>query len=211
MSASSTTQEGRGSRALALMVFVLAGGVLASLVWMALGDTRASGAAASDRDEVILAQADQDEDSDENDAIDLPTIDVTYDLFLARDPFQTIRPPVPDPDPTEQDPTDPSPVQPTPTDPSPADPSPSPSPTPPEDGGACMTGTEAVCDGIVVTLDSVAAGAADFEVDGSAHTASPGDVFANHFQLLRIEGQCVDVLYADGDVFRLCLGDSVSK
>jgi hypothetical protein len=55
---------------------------------------------------------------------------------------------------------------------------------------------------------------ARIQVAETTHDVAPGDSFAQNFQLVRISGNCVDILYSNGDeaeVFRLCDGESVSK
>lgn len=205
--------EGRTTRwsiSLGLVILLLLG-----LGWWLLDTGRDGGAAGSDGT-VILAQADEEEGEDDAETIELASIEVTYDFFLARDPFESIRPPEPVTAPS--DPSDPtSPTQPTdPTSPTqPTDPSDPTSPTPPPgDDTTCTTGVEAVCDGIVVSLLDVDATTARIQVDQTTYDVEPGESFAQNFQLVRISGGCVDILYSNGDeaeVFRLCDGESVSK
>ena len=160
-----------------------------------------SGTAGAVGDGSVLAQAeDEDDEADDGEVAQLETLDVTYDVFLARDPFESIMPPEPVTDPT--DPTDPD----DPTD-----------PTDPDDpnNGICQTNQEAVCDGRVVSVLEVEDDQATIEVDGLAYVVSPGQAFANNFMLIRIAGdECVDLMYLDGDeadIFRLCVGDGVAK
>jgi hypothetical protein len=176
-----------------LLAFALLA-IVGAAWWLMLDAGRDSGAAGAGG-EVILAQADAD-DADEGDVIDLASIEVTYDYFLARDPFESIRPPEPvstDPGSSNGDPGNGDPGN---------------------DDGVCRTGTEAVCNGTVVVLRGVADGSASIEVNGVTYEVEPGGVFASSFQLIRIEGSCVDILYLEGDeaeVFRLCDGDTVAK
>ena len=186
--------------------------LLAALTtWMLLGDFVGPNQAvdSGSQDELILAQDDTDDDDDADDlALQQAAIEVTYDAFLSRDPFESIMPPEPvadDPaDPT--DPADPSdPLAPTdPDDPSrPAD----------KDDGVCRTGTEAVCEGTVVVVTAVSPEAATIEVNGTPFTVVPGQSFATNFTLLRIEDTCADILYLDGDeaeTFRQCVGGATT-
>lgn len=190
-------------------------------LWWTLVDGRAQGmASSSGSDELVLAQSD-DEEAEQGEAEAAPvTLDVTYEVFLARDPFESIRPPEPvaaDPDP--DDPNGNGSTSPTNGS---TDPNGSPDPSAPgskdpvsgSGDGPCRTGTEAVCEGTVVVLESVTATSATIQVGGVSYAIAPGDVFAGNFQLLRIDGDCVDILYLDGDeadVFRLCDGDVIAK
>ena len=176
---------------------------LGGAAWWLVWDGRDSGAAASDADDVVLAVADEDDEAEEGGEFDFATIEVTYDFFLARDPFESIRPP----EPVTADPTDPDPTDPDPTDPDPTDPT-----DPDED--ACAVGAEAVCDGIVVDLLEANTAEATIQVDGVTYVVSPGDAFAQNFALLDIDGDCAEILYQNGDeaeVFTLCVGDTVAK
>ena len=198
---STTTVPGRRSATWSVVLSVLVVALLAAAWWL-VWDGRESGAAGSDGEEDILAQGDEEDEADDGDALDLATVEVTYDFFLARDPFESIRPPEPvtvDPDPTDpSDPTDPDPTDPDPTDPD----------------AACVVGAEAVCDGIVVDLIETDATQATIQVDGVTYVVSPGDAFAQRFVLLGIDGECAEILYQNGDeaeVFTLCVGDTVAK
>lgn len=192
-------------------------------LWWALADGRDQGTASSSgSDEVVLAQSDEGDAEPDEPEVASVELDVTYEVFLARDPFESIRPPEPaatDPDDANGDgngngtgdssdgSTDPD----DPTDPSAPD---SKDPVDGNGNGPCRTGTEAVCDGTVVVLQSVTATSATIQVGGVSYAVAPGDVFAGNFQLLRIDGDCVDILYLDGDeadVFELCDGDIVAK
>ena len=186
-------------------------------VWMLLGDVVGPNQAvdSGSQDELILAQDDADDDEDTDDqALQQAAIEVTYDAFLSRDPFESIMPP----EPVADDPADPSdPSDPT----SPTDPSAPTTPTDPDDpsrpadkdDGVCRTGAEAVCEGTVVVVTAVSTEAATIEVNGIPFTVVPGQSFATNFTLLRIDGTCVDLLYLDGDeadTFRQCVGGATS-
>jgi hypothetical protein len=59
----------------------------------------------------------------------------------------------------------------------------------------------------VVSLVDVTDTSARIQVAETTHDVAPGDSFAQNFQLVRISGNCVDILYSNGDeaeVFRLC-------
>lgn len=177
-------------------------GLLALIVGLIWWSAPQSGTADLASDDLVLAQADEAEGEDAEGDVALQSVDVTYDFFLARDPFESIMPPDEPPPPTDPtDPTDPS----DPTDPD----------DPTEPDGACRTNEEAVCDGIVVAVTAVEAQQATIQVDGVGYVVVPGQTFAERFSLVRIvDGECVDLLYMDGDeaeVFRLCVGDPTAK
>ena len=196
--------------ALALGTLLLA----ALTVWMLLGDVVGPNQAvdSGSQDELILAQDDADGDEDTDDqALQQAAIEVTYDAFLSRDPFESIMPP----EPVADDPADPS--DPT----SPTDPSAPTAPTDPDDpsrpadkdDGVCRTGAEAVCEGTVVVVTAVSADAATIEVNGTPFTVVPGQSFATNFTLLRIDDACADLLYLEGDeadAFRQCVGGATT-
>ena len=188
------------NRRVAVTVAVI--GLLAMAVGLLWWNSPERGTAGASGDELVLAQG-EDEDEDEGEVAQLETVEVTYDFFLARDPFESIMPEPPPTDPADpDDPTDPD----EPTDPSdPVDP----------DNGVCQTNQEAVCDGRVVALLDVKEDQATIEVDGTAYVVAPGQSFATNFLLMGFaEGDCVDVLYMDGDeadTFRICVGDDVVK
>ena len=211
MSTAAVTERSVARWGASIIVLLLAVLVVA---WWVLGDGRDHGTAASNDDALVLAQTDDDE-TDEAEQLSAAAIEVTYDVFLARDPFESIRPP----EPVAADPDDPNATDPTTndttsngtTDPDPSTPD---TKDPAAADGACVTGTEAVCDGIVLVLQDVGATSVTVEVNGVSYAVALGDSFAQNFQLLSIEGECVNVLYLNGDeaeVFRLCDGDVVAK
>jgi hypothetical protein len=161
--------------------------------------------------------------------IALPT--VTYDVYLARDPFAPVVPePEPEPVAAEGSSTDSGSTaddgtssgneaggsDDSSTDGSGGDPD---DPTaPPTDGGSssgCVGQDEVVCDGRVVTLvgiESAAGGSltAVIQVDTTTYEVGPGETFADSFRVQAIAGGCVSLLYGD-DGFLLCEGDRVLK
>lgn len=153
----------------------------------------------------------------------------TYEVFLARDPFEPV---VPEPaaggdggggsgtesptnSPTGSPTTSPT-ASPTtsPTTSPTASPTPTPSPTSTNGGSGCQQDGAVVCDGHRVSLVDV------FEEDGESkavvrvddvlYEVETGEVFASSFQVRSVESPCVTLLYGD-DAFTLCEGESVLK
>ena len=137
---------------------------------------------------------------------------VTYEIFLARDPFEPVVPevvePVADQDPTNDpsDPSDPS---------SPADPGDGTPMIPREPGDPrCAGDQELVCDGRVITLlDVTTIGeqqVAVIQVDTTIHEVLVGQTFADNLEVRAIDGSSVTIAY--GDVtFVIRSGGSVLK
>lgn len=145
-----------------------------------------------------------------NEAAALPL--VSYELFLARDPFEPV---VPEPAPEPTDPTDPS----DPSDPSdPGDPSDPTDPSDPDGGGttngACTGETEVVCDGEVLTVIEVFESNGEFvaviEVDTMRYEVRAGDTFADVYEVVSISPDEVRVLFGDR-VVRIQVGDNALK
>lgn len=145
------------------------------------------------------------------DAADIPL--VTYEVFLARDPFEPVVPDdVQDTGSTPTNPTNPA----TPTNPTnPATPvqpvGPAvPSPTDPR----CSGQEEVVCDGRVVTLLDIITANGDFvaviQVDTTVYEVGEGQRFATNFELRAIDPPTVSVIFGD-ETFVLRSGDSVLK
>lgn len=171
-------------------------------------------------------------------APDLATTDFqvsTYEVFLARDPFEPVVPEpaaggggnggngvsVVDPDRTGDpttsptgDPTTSPTSSPTtsPTTQPTANPTASPDPT--ESPSGCVADGAVVCDGHTVKLVDVfeasGAPAAAVQVDNVLHEVTAGETFAQHFEVRSIDDACVTLLYGD-DAFTLCEGESVLK
>lgn len=193
---------------------ILAGLVIVGALALAGEDPAVRGTSSSDAFEVAVPATTDGED-EVVEVIDLRQY--SFQAVLSRDPFESIRPEEPTPDPS--DPADPStpadPSQPgTPTDPSqpgtPTDPS-----TPGGDPSAiCRVGDEAVCAGIVLTLVEADDAKALIRVGETVYEVEVGDRFAERFVVLGFGGGCVDLLYDhDGDVerFRLCPPGSTAK
>ena len=142
---------------------------------------------------------------------------VSYELFLARDPFEPV---VPEPEPEPTDPADPAdPTDPTdPTDPAdPTDPSDPADPGTPGNGvanGPCTGDTEVVCDGRVLTVIEVFESNGEFvaviEVDTMRYEVRAGDTFADVFEVVSITPDEVRVLYGDR-IVRIQVGDNALK
>lgn len=163
---------------------------------------------------------------------DLPL--VTYEVHLARDPFDPVVP-EPDPEPTAPDSDDPDAPQPDPDDPDapPSDPSdpdappldpgdpgpsqpgqPQPGEPAPGDPDTCFGDDEVVCNGHVVSLHEIllenGERVAIIQVDTTVYEVREGESFAQRFQLLAIGDNRVDALF--GDVrFSLPIGERVLK
>jgi hypothetical protein len=151
---------------------------------------------------------------------------VTYEVFLARDPFDPV---VPEPvetvatDGTATDGTTPPPTDgttPPPTDGTTPPPTDGTTPPPPTDGSVppppsgCTSGDEVSCDGRIVGLVEVRGSGDDavaiIQVETTLYEVRVGDMFAGSFRLTSISGSCVNVLYGD-DAFTLCEGDRTLK
>ena len=137
---------------------------------------------------------------------------VTYEIFLARDPFEPVVPevvePVADPDPTSDpgDPNDPN----RPTDPGDGTPVVPREPSNPR----CVGDEELVCDGRVITLLDVTTisdqQVAVIQVGTTIHEVLVGQSFADNLEVRAIDGSSVTIAF--GDVtFVLRAGGSVLK
>ena len=141
---------------------------------------------------------------------------VSYELFLARDPFEPVVPePEPAPDPTDPlaptDPTDPA----DPTDPSaPIDPTDPSVPAPGVTNGPCTGDTEVVCDGRVLSVVEVFESNGEFvaviQVDTMRYEVRAGDTFADVFEVVSISADEVRLLFGDR-VVRILVGDNALK
>lgn len=122
---------------------------------------------------------------------------VTYEVFLARDPFEPVREP---------------PASPQPSPPANGDDPSGDAPPPPERG--CEQRGEVVCNGRVVSLLDVVQRDGDaliiVQVGDVVHEVRRGETFANNFVALQIEEGCVRFLHSD-EQFRLCVGGQVQK
>jgi hypothetical protein len=211
----------RSRRPLVLtLVLLLVVGMAAGAAWWVLGDDAApdvvdvaapAPATASPASDTDVSVADGDVE-----LVALPT--ATYEIFLARDPFEPVVPedvqsgegtaatPVSGSDDTSN--TD--------DDNGATDPSDSADATDPDTAGSgCTRQGEVVCDGRVVSLVDVTTGSdgeaiAAVQVDTTIYEVVPGQTFAGSFQLRAIDGQCVSLLHGD-DGFQLCTGDRVLK
>ena len=148
-------------------------------------------------------------------AVALPM--VSYELFLARDPFEPVVPepePEPEPEPDPTDPTDPA----DPADPGdPVDPTDPTDPTRPDPGvtnGPCFGDIEVVCDGRVLTVIEVFQSNGEFvavlEVDTMRYEVRAGDTFADVFEVVSISADEVRLLFGDR-VTRVEVGDNALK
>ncbi len=165
--------------------------------------------------DVVAAESEEDVSQDAEAAAEASTERValplaTFQLALARDPFEPV---VPEEEPAGSDPADPS-------DPSsPSDPSDPSSPSDPSDPGAgadgtCTSGYEVVCDGRVITVISVSElngePTAVVQVDTMRYDVFEGDTFADDFWVLSISPDEVRLLYGER-VVRILVGDNALK
>lgn len=205
--------------------------VLAGTIWLG-GDDGLDNVPASvdtgdgdDTEEPAEPEADEDLEAEVE---DLPT--VTYEVYLARDPFEPVRTPptegdgdgdgdgdtivIGDGDDDPSDPADPS----DPTDPSdPSDPGDPDDPSTPSPGAECEGNEdEAVCDGHVLSLLEITTQNGEqiavIQVDTTVYEVREGETFAGSFHLLQIDPdrQRVEGLFGDAD-FRLRVGERTLK
>ena len=211
---------GSGHRTVtAMRVTLIVGGALAILGLALLGLGNESGVDALPSSEPAAAEVAED-DGEAADEIAVP-VAVTYEIFLNRDPFEPV---------VEEDVPAAEPV----ADGTGTDDGSSTDPTAPgtpvtpgdsvagsgSDGPLCTGTEEVVCDGQVVSLlDTIAADAdtsdgdqalAIIQVGTIVYEASVGRTFAANFELLAIDGDCVNLRYG-AEMFRLCVPSDGSK
>jgi hypothetical protein len=227
-----TTEPERRRRVLPILIGVIvaaAVGALALLLGSGDGDTIAEPAA----DEGATATAEvADTESGEEAAEALPL--VTYEVFLARDPFE----PVVEPEPvavvetgeTAEGGTNAQPVSESeggtdavaefeggerPNEESAEGERPE-GDAPPSDEapGGCSTDGDVTCDGRIVSLVEIVSEDGEplaiIQVDTTIYEARRGETFARSFRVSAIEDSCVTLLYGD-ESFRLCEGNRVLK
>lgn len=152
----------------------------------------------------------------------------TFEVYLARDPFEPVRQPEPagtepgDAPPGEADDGSPGEDSDLPDSDAPRDPGAPPPPSDPDDPAAppsqrqCTGGEEErVCDGRVVSLlDLTGSGGervAEIQVDTTIYTVRENEVFATHFQLVGFDGEDCVMLTFGSETSSLCLGESSLK
>lgn len=209
--------EPSGRNPLVVVLAIVATLAGAALVWfflvapLLLGDDAgadAPAAAATDGSDG-LAEAPTTEEPVEEPADAIATLPVvTYEVFLARDPFDPV---VPEPTSTSGD----------------GDTSPTDDATDSTDGSTTDDGSsdddpatgcgdedEPVCDGRVVSLIEISEEdgerVAVIQLDTTIYEVRVGDVFASSFLVQAIESDRVTLIYGD-DVITLELGDRVLK
>ena len=204
-----------GLRGLVVILGVAGTAIVAALaVWLGSASTEDSEQGVALDDPSLTAESDA-EDTAEIDAVDEPIALplVTYELFLARDPFEPV---VPEPEPAPPAPSDPATPAPG-DDNGPADPS---DPADPngnsnsEVNGACTGTVEVICDGRVVTVVELAEENGELvvviQVDTMRYRVRVGEVFADNFQIISISPDQVRILYGDR-VARIEVGDNALK
>ena len=205
-----------GLRGLVVILGLAGMAIVAGLaVWLgsSSNDDPAQGVAL---DEPALTAESEGEETAEAEAVDepIPLPLVTYELFLARDPFEPVVPePVPDP----AAPTDPA--APAPNDGNgPADPSDpngnSNSNSNSDANGACTGTVEVVCNGRVLTVIEIVEENGELivviQVDTMRYRVGVGDVFADNFQVISISPDQVRILFGDR-VSLIEVGDNALK
>lgn len=201
---SSTIRRERIRNQVVLAILLVA--AMLAFAWFVLGGGESSGVASGDP--VILAQADGDADPGTDGASEPVPVDVTYDVFLERDPFESIRPEEPedtssgdDGQSTNGDGTNGN----------------------GGDGGSGDGGsgngdggnggdTKDPVDGTVtITVLDVTVSGAVIRVGSNVYTPLLGDVFADDLRLVRIIGDCVEIQRGDRVLPVLCAGEAVVK
>ncbi len=194
-----------------LAVFGVTGAVVAAglVVWLGTAPGEEPVPMALPDDAALTAEGDS-EDADAAEAADepVPLPLVTYELFLARDPFEPV---VPEPVAAPPAPTDP--VAPTPDDPNgPIDPSDPDNNS--NSNGPCTGVVEVVCDGRVLIVIEIAEEngepVAVIEVDTMRYRVGVGDVFADNFQVVSISPDQVRIVFGDR-VVQVEVGDNALK
>ena len=201
------------------------------LVGVALLWTGGDDAGPGELDDVVPAQetTEEPEEDDLEDEVAEPMPVVTYEIYLARDPFDPVVPePVDDttdpeaPDPDDPDAPDPDdPDAPDPDDPDAPDPDDPVAPDPddpdapdPDDPDRCVGDEEVVCNGEVVSLLDITTengeAVAVVQVDTTVYEVRAGETFAQRYRLLSIDAEQVSALFGDSR-FTLHLGERVMK
>lgn len=202
-----------GPRGLLAILGVTGAMVAAGLVvWLGTAPDDDAAPVALPADTALTAEGDSEEAAAEavDDSIPLPL--VTYELFLARDPFEPV---VPEPVAAPPAPTDP--VAPTPDDPNgPIDPSDPDNNSNSIDNanGVCTGVVEVVCEGRILIVIEIAEEngepVAVIEVDTMRYRVGVGDVFADNFQVVSISPAQVRIVFGDR-VVQLEVGDNALK
>ena len=145
------------------------------------------------------------DDLDEEDVDPVDPVEETYEIGVARDPFQQLVEPAAEPAPAPDDPADPDdpddPLEPVGPDDPPDDP-----PDEPDDR---------VVDGTTIRLNEVYRDddderRAQIEVNDSGFDVAEGDEFARHLRVLDLAESCATLLFGDGR-FTLCEGETIRK
>lgn len=219
--ASDSEQRSRLPLLLAILLLVLlAGGAGFWLLGMGSDETvplAADPATETDTATVVEPGDDTASDPAVDEFASLSVVPVTYEVFLARDPFEPVVEPEATPVASDSDgsgtagDTDPDGAATGGTDDGNGVTDPGES-TPGE--LLCRGREEVVCEGHVVTLVDIVSeddeALAVIQVDTTIHEVRRGARFADSFELRSIDGSCASLLYGD-EAFQLCKGDRVLK
>lgn len=214
-----TITEMPWSRFAAIVSFVLLLGLVSGL--LAVGDSASAGTetahgrAGAGASAAGTSRADDAAQQAPDDEVAVPE---TYDVYLARDPFEPVVPVVaaasdegaPSDQPESPDSGAPGNDERPPTGDGAG--------TPADDGQedpVCTGEGEVVCDGHVVTLvdvstDDQGSERATVRIDEASYEVVERQVFATSFAVVSIDPPCVTLLYGDA-VFSLCVGEATLK
>jgi len=136
---------------------------------------------------------------------------VTYELFLARDPFEPV---VPEPAPSAPNAQPSAPTDPSDPDAPPADPNSTENSDTAPAPSRCVSGTEVVCDGRVITVIEVFEQNGEMlvilQVDTMRYEVRAGDVVLDTFEIVSVSADEVRVLVGDRLV-EIIVGDNALK
>ena len=168
-------------RSVLLATIALAALAALVVVWFAVNGQGDRQVAATDTE--VVAQADEDADEDAVATSDVVGVEVTYEAFLSRDPFESIRPEAPEPpaDPVNDDPND--------------DPS----------------NDEAVNGELMIEVLEVSETGARIRIGSTVYAPNVGDVFGDDLRLVRVIGDCVELQQGDVLLPILCAGEATAK
>ena len=176
-------------RSVLLATIALAGLAALVVAWFAVNGQGDRQVAATDTE--VIAQADEDADEDAAATGDVVGVAITYEAFLSRDPFESIRPEAPEPpaDPINDDPND-----------------------DPSNGEADdPSNGEAVNGELMIEVIEVSETGARIRIGSTVYAPNVGDVFGDDLRLVRIIGDCVELQQGDVLLPILCAGEATAK